>query len=182
MIRLEPFEESDFDRLIQWCLSSDSLVQWGGPAYEYPLTREQLKQHLEHASGASPECLIYKALRDRDGAIVGHGELGSIDRPNLSAKLQRILVGPMELRGRGLGTMIVRSLLRIAFQDLRLHRVSLYVFDFHESAIRCYERAGFKHEGRLRDVQRHGREYWSAVVMSMLRSEWPDDCEQTGPG
>jgi hypothetical protein len=31
-------------------------------------------------------------------------------------------------------------------------------------------------------VQRHGREYWSAVVMSMLRSEWPDDCEQTGPG
>ena len=33
-----------------------------------------------------------------------------------------------------------------------MHRVGLGVFDFNDSAIACYERAGFRREGVLREI------------------------------
>ena len=45
-------------------------------------------------------------------------------------------------------------------------------------AIRCYEKAGFRHEGRLREALfRHGS-YHDILVMGILedefRAQWPD--------
>src|SRR6266446_7037306 len=39
-------------------------------------------------------------------------------------------------------------------------------------AIACYARAGFCHEGTLREARRHGEEYWTISVMSILEHEW----------
>jgi hypothetical protein len=41
----------------------------------------------------------------------------------------------------------MRALVRLAFDDLSLHRLSLSVFDFNGAAISCYERVGFVKEG-----------------------------------
>ena len=37
------------------------------------------------------------------------------------------------------------------FTDLNLHRIALHVFATNVRAIKTYERAGFQHEGTLRD-------------------------------
>ena len=47
---------------------------------------------------------------------------------------------------------MVQQILIIGFEQLRLHRIELVVFDFNQAAIRCYERVGFRTEGRLRDI------------------------------
>jgi RimJ/RimL family protein N-acetyltransferase len=67
---------------------------------------------------------------------------------------------------------MVRRALEVAFDQLRLHRVDLVVFDFNAGAIACYERVGFVTEGRLREARRLGAEYWTLVQMSMLEQEW----------
>jgi RimJ/RimL family protein N-acetyltransferase len=46
------------------------------------------------------------------------------------------------------------------------------VFDFNRGAIRCYERAGFRIEGLMREKFRMGDAYWNCCVMSQLRSDW----------
>jgi RimJ/RimL family protein N-acetyltransferase len=61
---------------------------------------------------------------------------------------------------------------QVGFEQLRLHRIDLVVFDFNTSAIACYERAGFVKEGYLREARRFGEEYWSLVQMSILETEW----------
>jgi hypothetical protein len=47
MIELQNFGEEDFDRLISWIKDEDEMIQFAGPAFTYPLTREQL---LKYAS------------------------------------------------------------------------------------------------------------------------------------
>jgi RimJ/RimL family protein N-acetyltransferase len=172
MIELIPFDDSHFDFLIEWSPTSEFLLQWAGPGLTYPLTHDQLSLLLHLASSKPPRGYPYSARSRSDGRIIGHGEIGHIDRRNLSAELMRILVGPPDLRGKGYGGAIVRELVRIGFRELGLHRLDLKVFDFNRSAIRCYERAGFKHEGTLREARKQGDEYWNTYIMGLLRHEW----------
>lgn len=98
--------------------------------------------------------------------------MGKIDRKNRSARVGKVLVGDKNARGKGIGRQMIREILKIAFDDLHLHRVSLGVFDFNVSAISCYEKAGFVKEGLLRDSRKNGDEYWSLWEMSILENEW----------
>lgn len=170
MIHLHAFTEADIDRLIAWMPTAEFLMQWAGPSYQFPLTQEQVMVSLALTEGDEPEVLMFKAV-DEGGVVVGHIELLNIDRRNRLATMGRVLLAP-EARGRGLGQALVRAALRVAFDDLGLHRVGLGVFDFNGPAIRCYERAGFRHEGTMRDYRRIGDGYWSLCMMSVLEDEW----------
>jgi RimJ/RimL family protein N-acetyltransferase len=103
---------------------------------------------------------------------VGHVSLGSISRKNRSARISRVLVGDTAQKGRGLCTAMIKALLRIGFEELKLHRISLGVYDFNHGAIRCYEKCGFVREGVQRDIMRYEDHYWSLLEMSILEDEW----------
>jgi RimJ/RimL family protein N-acetyltransferase len=171
-IKLQPFTEADIDQLMAWVSSEKFLLQWAGPGFSFPLDRGELERNLVKAPQESPTYLIYKAVDSATGKTVGHGELLGIDRQNRSATAGRILVGPIQLRGQGVGAQIVSALLQIAFQELSLHRVVLRVLDFNKAGIRCYEKVGFRGEGLLRDVYKVGDQYWSLRQMSILEDEW----------
>ena len=172
MVVLEPFTEADFDRLIGWIPSSEFLLQWAGPDFEYPLTRERLSEHLTDAQGDLPSKLIYKVVDSEDGTVIGYIELAAIDRCNGSARVCRVLVGDPAYRGRGVGTVMMEKIVEIGFCRLDLHRIELAVFDFNTSAIRCYEKVGFVKEGHLRECRKADDGYWSFYIMAILRREW----------
>ncbi len=63
-------------------------------------------------------------------------------------------------------------LLRHGFATLNLNRIYLRVYAENKRAIRTYEKAGFVHEGRMRQgVYKHGK-YFDVLFMSVLREEW----------
>ncbi|MEK4874088.1 GNAT family protein [Bacillus sp. FSL W8-0102] len=174
MIELEYFERPDFNQLIRWIDSPEFLLQWGGPQFDYPLNESQLKKYIENANHDTSDTLVYKVIHKETGNVIGHISLGKIDRKNKSARIGKVLVGEKNLRGLGIGSLMVKELLKIAFEELKLHRVSLGVFDFNESGIACYEKVGFKKEGLLRDCRKTGNDYWSLWEMSILEQEWFD--------
>jgi len=68
----------------------------------------------------------------------------------------------------------MRILLRYAFEELNLHRLSLSVFEYNSRAIRSYEKAGFVIEGRARQfLNRDGLRY-DMIFMGILRDEWKE--------
>jgi len=98
-----------------------------------------------------------------DGILWNHGEA-----------FVGIDIGDRECWGQGYGTDAMRVILRYAFEELGLHRVALDVFEYNPRAIRSYEKAGFKHEGRQRQWLNRGGRRWDLIFMGILRAEWQE--------
>ena len=167
MIRFEKFEKADFDRLISWIDSELFMVQFSGPIFQYPLTHPQLDTYIDATSR-----LIYKVIDDANHVVIGHAELNNIDRKNQTARICRILVGEKENRGKGYGKQIIQKLMQIGFEELKLHRIDLGVFDFNESAIQCYLSCGFAKEGLLRESFKVGNQFLSVYNLAILDWEY----------
>ncbi|MFE6796003.1 GNAT family N-acetyltransferase [Paenibacillus chitinolyticus] len=173
MIRFAYFVEEDFDQLIEWSGDEAFLLQWAGPQFKYPLTSSQLEAYMEGANDPEQSGrLVYKVIDSETDLTIGHLSIGNIDRHNRSARIGKVLVGHTARRGRGTGQAMIREALRIGFEELRLHKMTLGVFDFNEAAIRCYEKEGFVREGLIRDSKRMGDTYWNLIEMGILESEW----------
>ena len=74
--------------------------------------------------------------------------------------------------GRGYGTEVTRLALHYAFNTLQLHRVHLRVAAYNTRAIRCYQKCGFRVEGRERENFQVDGEWQDDVLMAVLRDEW----------
>ncbi|HSF82482.1 MAG TPA: GNAT family protein [Anaerolineales bacterium] len=81
-------------------------------------------------------------------------------------------LGERDYWGNGYGTDAMRVMLRYAFMELNLHRVTLGVFDYNERAQRSYAKAGFKLEGRLRGELHRQSQRQDVLIMGILRQEW----------
>lgn len=173
MIKLEYFSREDFQQLMEWMNSEHLITNWAGSLFRYPLTEESLDWYIEDTNDIhSSDAFIYKAVNTLTGKTVGHISLGSVSKKNRSGRISRVLVGNTHERGKGVCTGMINAVLKIGFEDLNLHRISLGVYDFNHAAIRCYEKCGFVKEGLMRDVLRYEDEYWSLWEMSILEEEW----------
>ena len=149
------------------------LQNWTGSMFSFPLNHEKLDWYLKDANDImTSDVLIYKAVDTGNGKTVGHISLGSISRKNNSARISRVLVGNANSRGKGYCKGMIQAILRIGFEDLKLHRIELGVYSTNAAAIRCYESCGMVKEGEFRDVLKQGNEYWSLIEMSILEDEW----------
>jgi RimJ/RimL family protein N-acetyltransferase len=111
------------------------------------------------------------AIETEDGAHIGNIGLHSIDWKNRRAYLG-IVIGEKEYWGKGYGSDAIRTLLGFAFGEMNLHRVYLTVYAYNERAIRCYEKCGFQHEGRLREARFGDGRYHDELMMAILRKEF----------
>ena len=181
MIRLHPFGRSDFDRVIQWATDVRLLMQWAGPIFRFPLDSRQLEGYLAGTEGEKPARVAWKALDGTQGRVVGHIEIDQIDYKRKRGALSRVLIGPEELRGRGLGRELVGEAIRRGFEDLDLAEIFLSVFDFNSPAIRCYEANGFELFHRREAVVAVEDEPWSAIFMRLPRQRWRRKAGSTLP-
>jgi RimJ/RimL family protein N-acetyltransferase len=166
MIQLEKFTEADFARFIGWVDTEKFMYQFAGSIFTFPVTEDQLLRYINDQSSQ-----IYRVVDLISQEVIGHGEI-KINAVNQSARFCRILIADINDRSKGYGKQLINKLLEIGFNDLKLHRIDLGVFDFNKAAIRCYEQCGFQIEGLLRDSFKMGDEFYSIYNMSILRDEW----------
>ena len=142
------------------------LTSWSDAPMR-PAAVERLFESRE-SSAVDDSFAIHRAGEEEPLGVIG---LMNVSGANRSADLS-VIVGEREDRERGLGTEAIRVLLRYAFEDLRLNRVGLSVFEFNELAISAYDKLGFKEEGRLRQAIRRDGSFYDAILMSVLLPEW----------
>jgi RimJ/RimL family protein N-acetyltransferase len=133
---------------------------------------KSFKDWLEKEFEKGDEFRFFFTIRTLEGdQLIGFIGLFGVQWNHASAWVG-IGLGERSYWGRGYGTDAMQVVLRYAFRELNLQRVSLDVFEYNPRAIRSYEKAGFKVEGRERKViQRDGRRY-DMILMGILREEW----------
>jgi RimJ/RimL family protein N-acetyltransferase len=169
-VRLRAAEPEDLPRFVAWL--NDPEVQAGLSLFLPFSLREEQNWYEEMLKGpADQHVLVIEICEGETWAPAGTCGFHAIDWRNRFAELG-IAIGDKVYWNQGYGTEVVRLLLQHGFQTLNLHRIFLRVFANNPRAIRSYEKAGFVHEGRLRQSEfKHG-EYVDVLIMSVLRPDW----------
>ncbi|MPV48776.1 MULTISPECIES: GNAT family N-acetyltransferase [unclassified Pseudactinotalea] len=139
------------------------------PTAARPWTSAQLAETYARWATASDR-LVWAIRENSTGRIVGESVLNDLDPGNRSCGFRIWIAGAT---GRGLGTEAVRLTMAHAFEVQQLHRVSLEVYAFNPRARHVYAKAGFRHEGTMREALRFDGGWVDAELMAMLRTDRP---------
>ncbi|MEU9120185.1 GNAT family protein [Streptomyces sp. NPDC048506] len=74
--------------------------------------------------------------------------------------------------GHGYATEAGRALLKLGFEELRLHRIQAELDGRNTASARLLERLGMRREGHLRENEFLDGEWTDEVVYAMLAREW----------
>lgn len=105
------------------------------------------------------------------GRPVGTIALYHIDPATRTGEYGWVMIGEPGARGGGVATEATRLVLRCAFRQLGLHRVTLLVRPDNPAALSLYRGFGFRVEGRLRRTRWTGRGWADAFLMAVLKEE-----------
>ena len=168
MIKLQPFNESDFRQLIDEIPDARFLLQWAGPKYSYPLDAAQLNATLGETNGEVSPFKVYKAIRRDTSEIVGHIQLMNIDYNSGTCVLGRVMIF-RKFRGNGYGKAMVCEAITVAFEKLKLMEITLKVFDFNTSAIELYKGLGFSDYRYDKGICQFQNEKWNVFHMRLKK-------------
>ena len=173
-VALRALEERDLDLI--WEAYKDLELELITSGDSPPVSDYQVRAFWrERIERPAPDMryFVIEPLPGQQGAgqFAGMCNLQEIDMRNRHADLG-IWLACNDLHGLGYGTDAIRILLPYAFDVARLDKLHLGVYDFNEGGLRCYERIGFRYEGRLRQMLHYQGRYWDEWAMRILRSEW----------
>ena len=171
MLTLQPFTVRDFEQLIRWLPNAAHTLQWGGPAFSYPLTPLQLHQYTYGANKEEATTYIFKAVHTVTHEVIGHISISRVDRLYKRARIGKVLIAP-QYRGHGYGKQLMNAALTYAFVELSLQHVTLGVFHLNETAINCYTQLGFKEERFIENARAYEHTYWHLIEMGVTKDTW----------
>jgi RimJ/RimL family protein N-acetyltransferase len=163
--------ETDAEVMARWARNSEySRMLDSEPALPVSVKRskENIAAWLEHERPDSFGFVIRTLADDRLIGFVGLGDINWMNGDGFVG----IGIGEPEDWGKGYGTDAMRLILRYAFTELNLHRVSLSAYGYNRRGIRSYEKAGFSLEGRLRQAVHREGQRGDEIFMGILRQEW----------
>ncbi len=131
-----------------------------------PLTTPEIEQWYERLDAER-----YGWISDVAGRGVGTARLYNFDVANRSAHYAIGIFDPA-LWGQRLGTTATRLIVRFAFEQLGLHRISLVVLDVNARAQAAYRRCGFTPEGVMRETVLLDDGWRSDIAMSILEADY----------
>jgi diamine N-acetyltransferase len=175
-LRLRATEREDLPRFVAW-LNDPEVRQF--LLLNLPLSlvdEEHWFEQMQKRPQAEHVLVIEASLPDEVNSAstwtpIGNTAFMDINNINRSAEIG-IFIGEKWLWNKGYGRDTMRLMLKHGFETLNLNRIFLRVFEQNLRGIRAYERAGFQHEGRLRQAEYKNGRYCDALIMSVLRDEW----------
>ena len=173
LVRLGPLDhEKDPPIVAGW--TNDPLWRSVLEGVARPLSAEAVRKMLEKIEKQMEETknLFHFTLRARDdNRLVGLARIFWIDFHNGTGVLN-MGVGNASDRRRGYGSDALYLLLRFAFNDLNLHRLSVWPSADNLPFIHMAGKAGFEEEARRREASFHDGRYWDVIHLGLLRTQW----------
>ena len=128
---------------------------------------EKLEKQVEEEKNQ-----YYFAIRaQEDDRLIGKVLIQWIEWTNGNGAI-RLGIGAAEDRRRGYGMQALRMLLRFAFAELNLYRVTANVPEYNEAAIALLKKAGFTEEIRRRKALERDGQRWDMLGFGLLNDEW----------
>jgi RimJ/RimL family protein N-acetyltransferase len=111
-----------------------------------------------------------------DDRLIGKAVIQWVEWTNGNAWVH-LGIGSADDQRKGYGSQALSMLVRFAFAELNLFRLSARVPEYNEPAIALFNKFGFVEEVRRRQaLDRDGRR-WDLIVFGLLNSEWQNQAK-----
>ena len=169
-IRLRGMEREDLPLFVRWLNDPEVrrfLLQ------HYPISTPQEERWFEQMlqSPTAEQPLVIEIQQGSDWIPLGNISFMGVDQQAHNAELG-LFIGEKSFWDKGVGTKAITLMLDHGFFTLNFHRIYLRVYEENKRGIHCYEKIGFKHEGRLREAGFLEGRYCDMLWMGILRDEW----------
>jgi RimJ/RimL family protein N-acetyltransferase len=173
LVRLGPLDHEKDPPVIA-CWTHDQLWRSMLDGVARPVSTEAVRRLLDKVEKQMEETknLFHFTLRARDdNRLVGLARIFGIDFHNGTGVLD-MGIGDSSDRRHGFGSDALNLLLHFAFDDLNLHRLSVWSSADNLPFIQMVEKAGFEEEALRREAIFHDGSYWDQVLLGLLRTKW----------
>jgi len=169
MIHLRELSRHDLPILNRWRNDPD-LIRMLGSNFLF-IAPEIDERWFDQYCGQRDRAVRLAIVTPDGDEFIGCVNLTNIHPINRSAEFS-IMIGTEQHRGKGIGELATKQMLRHGFDDLNLARIYLYAVSYNTRAIELYRRIGFQMEGTLRAALFKNGRFEDEVLMSMLRDEY----------
>lgn len=166
-VHLRPLQFEDLKTVMAWakdtefCLANDWSLE---------LSEERIRTHWTGIITETSDKLIRKGIAV-NGQLIGYADLADINTQEARASLG-YAIGNSSLWGQGLGFLGAKLMLELAFENLKLERVTAEVNAANTRSLRVLEKLGFKLEGVLRQHETYRGVRDDVHLFGMLRQEF----------
>jgi len=168
LINLRPLRKNDLDEIMKWINNSEVTKYLS--SFGFSISRLEEEKYMEKMMSENDKQKNL-VIETKDGKYLGQIALGHIDWKNRNAELG-IVIGSKKYWGKGYGTEAIKLLLDHGFHLMNLYSIYLWVFEYNQRGIHCYEKCGFKRDGALRKNHFHQGVFYNKLLMSIIRDEF----------
>jgi RimJ/RimL family protein N-acetyltransferase len=169
-ITLRAVEERDLPTLHKW--SNDPYTQDIMGDIHFPSSFEY---HKEWFNRLKDDKLNQRfAIVTPEDSIIGLSTIINIDWKNNHA-WHGIMLGPVDMRGKGYGIDTVMTTMKYAFDELHMERLDGSMISYNEVSIKFYcEKLGWKKEGIRRNYYFRRGQYWDQIVVGITKQDYQE--------
>lgn len=136
----------------------------------FPVSLEGQNKWIHDQMGRKDILRCIVAAKDDEENALGTVILSDIDYQNGIAQVH-IKLGKGKVRGKGYGTDAINTIVKYAFDEMRLNCIYADVLEYNIPSQKLFEKCGFKRDGILRArVYKTGR-YVDTISFSRLKGD-----------
>lgn len=168
IVRLRAVEQEDCEMLR--ALTNDPEYEKMIVGWSFPVSSHDQKIWFDNCKNDLHR-LRFIIETEQDGAV-GMIGLRDIDWKNGVASGLGMRIARKEIRTRGLATDAWMTLMRYAFEELRLNRINGSALAYNAASLRVCQKVGFVVEGTQRQAVYKNGTFHDLVFMGCLRSDY----------
>lgn len=143
MLKLRPYQKEDAKDIVTWIKDEKDFRQWSADLFsKYPIEAKDLQENYDNAMKSMGENFIPIVVYD-DSGIVGQLFIRFPDNEKKTARFGFVIVDDTK-RGLGYGKEMLQLALKYTFDQWKVNKVTLGVFENNPSAYFCYKAVGFE--------------------------------------
>lgn len=167
---MRPMGLEDIDRIAHWFVDFDDVALFEREL-PVPVSPEHMRETWKKAlEFCEPPKALWFLAEDGHGKPAGVCGLQSINFIHGDAVVPIFVEGAS--RGQGLAIAMSVSVIDLAFDMLRLHRLTTFFRDDNAATDAITKKTGFKEEGRLREAWYADGKHRDVVQVGLLKADW----------
>ena len=138
---LRTYKEEDAEIILNWIMNEKEFRLWSADRYEnYPATPQDINDNYLKSKEVSN---FYPLTLEDNGKVIGHLILRNPGKEKDVIRMGFIIVDS-SIRGKGYGKSLINEAIKYARDNLGAKEINLGVFVNNDSALHCYQAAGFE--------------------------------------